>query len=212
MVPLKRGFSKPYYQSAPVSPMLITEDEPATFLSTDKYLVSKLSFYLEEILGRDFRVNFQPGTGIFSLDATGKRTGVACELVNDGFGVNQLVSLLARALQRDTDLVCVEEPEIHLHPTAVRLVARALARMVREEGKHFIISTHSEAFVSAVLALVVEGEVQPSQLALYLARKEKKETLFERQHVTEAGQVEGGLASFIEGELEDIRAFLKGKE
>ncbi len=209
IVPQKRGFSKPHFQSVPVSPMMITEDEVATLLSTDKYLVSRVSFYLEQILDRDFRVNVQPGTAIFSLDSTDKKTGVASELVNEGFGINQIAYFLARCLHRDVEWVCVEEPEIHLHPSAVRGVAQALVKILHDEGKHFIISTHSESFLAALLALVAKGELKPSDLACYFAQKEKKKTNFERQLVNEKGQIEGGLMSFIEGELEDIRALLK---
>lgn len=207
VVPLKRGFSKPHFSSVPVSPMVITEDEIATELSNDKYTVSRISFYLEQCLERDFRVNVKPGTAIFSLDATDKKTGIASELVNEGFGVNQTVYLLAKCLHHDTKWVCIEEPEIHLHPTAVRRVARVLLQIVRDQDKHFLISTHSEPFLSALLTLAAEGELEPSELACYFARKEKKSSTFERQSVNAKGQIEGGLTSFIEGEMEDVRAF-----
>ncbi len=210
-VPLKRGFSKPHYSSVPVSPLLVTEDEIATSLSTDKYLVSKLSVYLESILQRDFRLNFQPGSAVFSLDATDKKTGIACELVNDGFGVNQLVYFLARCLHRETEWICVEEPEIHLHPSAARGLALALGRIMREEGKRFLISTHSEPFVLSFLTMVSKGELMPTDLACYLARKENRRTILEREEVNQDGQVQGGLASFMTGELEDIKTFLHVK-
>lgn len=212
MVPLKRGFSKPHYSSVAVSPIVITEDEVATVLSANKYLVSKVSHYLEDILERDFRVNFQPGTAVFSLDSTDKRTGLASELVNEGFGVNQVAYILSRCLYGDTELVCIEEPEIHLHPSAVRRVARALVRIVREEGKRFLISTHSEPFLSALLAMVAKGEAKPADLAFYMVQKKKKSTEIERQKINEDGQIEGGLTTFVEGELEDIRVFFKAKK
>lgn len=105
--------------------------------------------------------------------------------------------------------MCIEEPEIHLHPTAIRRLARALTEMVREErSKHLIISTHSEQFIMSLLALVADGTYSPEDLAIYLVTKEGKESKFQRQQVNENGQVEGGLASFMEGELEDMKAFL----
>ncbi len=212
MIPLKRGFSKPHYSAVSVSPMLITEDEVATALSNDKYLISKVSFYLEEILGRDFRVHFQPGTAVFSLDATDKKTGIATELVNEGFGVNQIVYFLARCLPQDVETICAEEPEIHLHPSAVRALAKAIIKIVKDEGKQFIISTHSEAFLTALLSEVASGKLEASDLSCYYAYKEKKETIFERQQVNEKGQIEGGLRKFIEAELEDIRNFLNASK
>lgn len=224
IVPLKRGFSKPLYSSVSLSPLLITEDEVATYLSSNKYLESKLSRYLERIVERDFRVNRQPGTSLFSLDSNERKTGIASELVNEGFGVNQIVHFLAVCLhsgrngyaadapaQRE-DVICVEEPEIHLHPSAVRRLAQALVEISREERKRFLISTHSEAFLSALLTIVAQGDLDPSDLACYYAVKEGKSTRFERQQVNEKGQIEGGLVSFLEGEMADIRTLLKVAE
>lgn len=209
IISLKRGFSKPYYSTTPVSPMIITEDEVASLLANDKYLVSKVSFYLEQILNRDFRVNFRPGTAMFSLDSIDKKTGVSAELVNDGFGVNQIVYLLAKCLYDDTNIICVEEPEIHLHPTGVRELAKALVKISKEEKKHFIVSTHSESFLLALLTLVAKGNLRPSDLSCYLVQKKGRATQLEQQFVDKKGGIEGGLTSFIEGELEDIKDFLK---
>lgn len=208
VVPLKRGFAKPYYSSVPISTMPITEDEMATVLSTDKDLEARVSFYLAQMLDRDFRVHVTLGTAIFSLDATDRRTGLVSNLVNEGFGVNQIIYILAKCLHRDAEWLCVEEPEIHLHTTAVRRLARVLTQIMHDEGKRFIISTHSEAFLLALLTLVAEKQLAPSDLACYLVSKENKHTHFERQRVNEQGQIEGGLTSFIEGELEDLKAFL----
>lgn len=211
-VPLRRGFSKPYYSPVAMPPTLLSEDEVATFLSGNKYVEGKVSTYLERITRREFRVHWQTGTAIFSLDTVEKPLGMVSELVNDGFGINQLVYFLTKSLRQDVDLVCVEEPEIHLHPTAIRELARALAQMVKNEGKTFLISSHSEQFLFALLSLVAEEELKPQDLACYLTVKKGKETHFELQEVQDNGQIKGGLSSFMEGEFKDIKAFLKVKD
>jgi hypothetical protein len=163
MIPLKRGFTKPYYSPQPPATAVDSEVELANVLNSDKYLISKISHYLELMLGREFRVNtsFAPGTALFSLDTTDKNTGIVSELVNDGFGVNQIVYFLAKCLYHDAEWVCVEEPEIHLHPSGIRDLARVLVKIVHDEGKKFIISTHSESFLAALLTQVVEGLLKP---------------------------------------------------
>jgi predicted ATPase len=209
IVPLQRGFSKPFYSTTPLSPMLITEDEVASVLANHKYLVAKVSHYLEQIVERDFRLNSTLGTAIFSLDATDKSTGVATELVNEGYGVNQLVYFLARTLHADSALMCVEEPEVHLHPSIVRKLAKVMVAITREEHKRFLISTHSETFLTALLALVAKKELNTSDLMCYMVHKRGKVTEFEPQSVNENGQIEGGLANFVQGEMEDVMAFLR---
>jgi predicted ATPase len=208
VVPLRRGFSKPYYSPVSVSSFLANEDEVATLLANDRYLQQRVSHYLEHTLGRDFRVNVKLGTSTFSLDTIDKETGLGTELVNEGFGVNQVVHILAKCLHKDVRWVCVEEPEVHLHPSAVRELVRTFVRIMRNEGKRFLISTHSETLVVALLALVARDEITPSDLAFYWAKKDKKSTQFERQAANEHGQLEGGLSSFMLGELEDTIALL----
>ena len=209
MVPHKRGFDKSSYAAVPVSPMMVTEDEMASLLIGNRWLVQKVSHYLEKIVGRDFRVHpVSPGSASYTLDSTDRATGVGSDLVNDGFGVSQTVHLLAGCLNQDTETVCVEEPEIHMHPSAVRRLVGAFVEMVHKENKRFVITTHSEQLVLTLLALVARKELSPEEIACYLARKEQKETTFERQEITEDGQIEGGLGAFMEGELEDVKAFL----
>jgi hypothetical protein len=207
IVPLRRGFSKPYYGAVSLSPLLVSEDEVATLLATDPYLLGKVSVYLERIVGHSLYYHAQLGTAIFTLNTVDRTTGMTCELVNEGFGVNQLVFLLTKALRSDVRIVCIEEPEIHLHPSAQRKLAQALVDIAQNENKHFIITTHSETFLMALLAEVARGRLAPKQLACYWAVKKGKEAQFERQQVNERGQIKGGLASFMEGELEDLKAF-----
>lgn|SRR2546425_2115831 len=208
LVHVKRGFFKPHYGAVSLA-TFHGEDEVATLLASDVYLTGKVSAYLETILGRDFRTHTAPGTAVTSLVTTEKPSGLVTELVNDGFGVNQIVYLLSKCLRTDVETVFIEEPEINLHPKALRELARALIRITQDEGKTLVISTHSESLVLSLLTAVATKQLNVSNLALYLCEKRKGETQFDRQEVKGNGQVEGGLANFIEGELEDIQEFLK---
>lgn len=213
VVPPRRGFTKPEYAMTSVTPFVVTEDEVATTLVNEqRYLEGRVSGYLETIVDRDLRIHVRPGTAIVSVDTTDKAQRLSTEVVNDGAGVGQLVFLLAKSLVEGVQLACVEEPEIHLHPTAVRRLASALVSITRDEHRKFVISTHSEALVLALLTMVAKGELQPEEVAFYFARKERRETKFSLQTISPDGQIEGGLATFMEGELEETRAFLDAKK
>ena len=211
-VPLGRGFSQPMYSLGHErngSSIMSIEQEVTNLLANDRHLEYAVNHRMEQILNRNFRVRGQIGTEGFWLDSIDRKSSVSSSLVNEGFGVNQLVYLLAKVLRSDACIVCIEEPEIHLHPTAIRRLARELTDIVKSHSsKRLIISTHSEQFVMSLLALVAEGAHSPDDLAMYLVVKDGKESKFQRQQVNENGQIEGGLASFMEGELEDMKAFL----
>ncbi len=135
--PLRRGFSKPTYGFTSVSPYLVNEDEVASSLSSavDRYRHYKVSDYFEEIT--NCRVNVQPqlGTPIFSIDVIPKNRGIPISIVNEGFGLNQLLYLLTICLNPTYKIVAIEEPEIHLHPSMVRKLAVTLAEISRQEDR-----------------------------------------------------------------------------
>ncbi len=208
IAPHRRGFFKPNYTSVSVSPTPTTEDEVASLIINDPNLAPRISVYAEEIFKRDFRLYVPPGTATVFFQTTDKKSRTPGLLVNDGFGVNQVIYLLAKLLRSDARTLLVEEPEVHLHPTAVRNFARQLCAIVREEKKQLILTTHSELFVSSLLATVAEGKLSPEEIRCYLCLKERRNTVFKPQKVQKNGQIEGGLTTFVEAELEDLQKLL----
>lgn len=208
IAPHRRGFFKPNYTTVPISPIPTTEDEVASLIINDPNLAPRISVYAEEIFGRDFRLYTPPGTATVFFQTTDKKSKTPALLVNDGFGVNQVVYLLARILRSDVQTILIEEPEVHLHPTALRNFAKQLSVIAMEEKKQIIFTTHSELFLSAILSTVAEGKVSPSDINCYLTLKEKRETTFQAQTVQENGQIKGDLMTFAEAELEDLKRIL----
>jgi AAA15 family ATPase/GTPase len=212
IVPHRRGFFKSFYSPSAISINPTTEDEIATIIINDPNLSPKISVDLEKIVNRDFRLYIPPGTTTVYFKTTDKQTRTPTDLVNDGFGVNQIVYMLAKIHRPEIKIILIEEPEIHLHPTVIRALVRTIISIAKEEEKQFIIVTHSELFVSSLLTGIVEKLITPNDLKLYLAEKKGKETILKEQKTNEKGQVEGGLENFISAELEDLKILLKMKD
>jgi energy-coupling factor transporter ATP-binding protein EcfA2 len=208
--PHRRGFYKPSYAPVPLTPTPTGENEVATLIIGDQNSPPRISIDTVEIFDRDFRTYTVPGTATTYLQTT-EQTGARIPglLVNDGFGVNQVVYMLAKIHSPATDTVLIEEPEVHLHPTVIRKFARVCARLATEDRKQLVFTTHSAQFLLSLLACVAEGLLSPSNIRCYYALREKKATQFNPETVSEEGQISGGMASFMEAELYDMKAFLK---
>lgn len=215
MVPLRRGFSKPVYAAVPVPAQLFSEDEIATVLATDSDLLGRVDLSLERILNRSLRLFTPPNTASFYLQTMNRETGMMSELVNEGFGTNQLVYLLAKIYREGAGLVCVEEPEIHLHPSAIGNLMREVVQVTKHRlavrRRHFLFSTHSEHLVTSLLALVAKGELAVEDVALYYVSRRQDDSIVERCEISKKGQVKGGLRGFYDVELAAIRELLQAE-
>ena len=207
-VPLRRGFATPTYSVSIVTPALATDMEVASLLATERFLEYEVSDYLEKLAERRVATRTQIGTSTFTIDSIPRDGDVPVSMVNEGFGVNQLAHMLTVCLYSKYKIVAIEEPEIHLHPSMVRNLANAMGDIASKHDKRFIVSTHSEAFVLALLARIVAGEVSVDDVSFILAEKADGESRFAKQEAMPNGQIEGGLDSFIASEFEDIAQFL----
>lgn len=209
VIATKRGFFKPIFNTVPLQNIVVTEDELATKIVLDRDLQGYISHYLEKIANRSFSVYVVPGSGIFYLQTRDRTTGFTTDLVNEGTGTNQLVTILAKALQPDKKFICIDEPEIHLHPSMIAKLVESLVEIAYEQDKQFMLSTHSEHFVTCLLAEVVKKNLEPDDLKVYYLTKDKKGTQIEHQAVNADGQIEGGLKNFYETELQNLETFFK---
>ena len=207
-VPLRRGFTTPTYSVSNVTPTLATDAEVASLLAIDPYLEYEVSRYVERVARRRVTPKTQIGTSTFTIVSVPLEPGVPVSMVNEGFGLNQLAYLLTVCLYSKYRIVLIEEPEIHLHPSMVRSLAHTLADIASDHDKRLVVSTHSEAFVVALLSRIAAGELSVEDVSFILVEKADGESRFTKQEARPNGQIEGGLDSFIASGFEDIALFL----
>lgn len=103
-----------------------------------------------------------------------------------GFGLSQAWPIVVAALSsRRGDLVLVDTPEAHLHPSAQHRLARLFVELARC-GRQVIVETHSEHVLAAVCQGIKDEALVPSDVAVQHVRQdggisEVEEVLLDRQ-------------------------------
>jgi predicted ATPase len=209
VIPFDREFTQPIYNTVPLSNKITTKEEIATVLINDRTLQGKVSHYFEKIVaGKTFSISPVPGTHSFYLQVRDRESGLVTDLVNEGTGVNQVVTILTKTLYDKTKTICIDEPEIHLHPSMIEKLVEAIIEIADKEQKQFIISTHSEHFIQNILLNVIRKKLSPEDVNLFFLSKEKGRTSIEKQQINEQGQIEGGLKSFYQDEFKLYKELL----
>ena len=215
VVPAARGLTRGSYHLGPdlfpdisgAEGLGRQEEDIATTLAYSRRDVEKVSLVMTKVTGVGFRMDTVPPQSAKPVSET---KGGDFSLAAEGFGTNALVQLLfemVRAVPGAT--VLIEEPEVHLHPKAQADLASVLVEEAKADNKQVIMTTHSEHVAGRLLTLVAEGKLSPEEVAIYSFEKDEDGVCSAQEiEVTEHGQVVGGLKSFFEADLDEMRRFV----
>jgi len=130
-----------------------------------------------------------------------------------GFGVSQSLPVLVALIAAEPgQLVYLEQPEIHLHPRAQRLLAHSLCRAANR-GIVLVVETHSALLLREVQTLVATGQISRNDIRLHwFQRNEQGSTIVNSTALNEEGAYGDWPQDFDLTELEAEQAYLDAVE
>lgn len=108
-----------------------------------------------------------------------RAAGLPVNLMDAGEGMAQVLPVLvalARARAGEQPTVCIEQPELHLHPKAQRVLAQRIVSAATSTAPNgasptLLIETHSQHLMLCVQRAVVRGELPPELVKIYWVRQ-----------------------------------------
>jgi predicted ATPase len=87
--------------------------------------------------------------------------------VHAGFGLTQILPIIVACLSATKgDMVLVENPEVHLHPSGQAHMGRFLTT-VASAGVQLLVESHSDHVLNGIRRAVKAGEIEPSTVAIH---------------------------------------------
>ncbi|MFB8246589.1 DUF3696 domain-containing protein [Streptomyces sp. NPDC055952] len=168
---------------------------------------------LEEILpGWSLEVT-DVGSGMYIPKLRSLRDNDLVVHIDDvGTGVVQFLPIV---IQRAADRVApptrpvieiVEEPELHLHPSAHAAIADLYVDAVQESQVRFLVETHSENFLLRLRRRVAERKLAPKDVKIYFVEQAEGSATLRKIEVDTLGNLDYWPRGVFAEDFEEVRA------
>ena len=133
------------------------------------------------------------------------------DLPDVGFGVSQVLPVLVQCFYAPPGaIILMEQPEIHLHPSAQSALADVMIDAVksREKGAdrniQLIIETHSEHFLRRLQRRIAEDAISQEKVSAYFAKNDASSPILEPLQIDSFGHISNWPEHFFGDEMGDI--------
>jgi predicted ATPase len=123
----------------------------------------------------------------YSLKVINKKTNVHSNIIDAGFGLNQLIPIIVQCFYAPKgSLIVVEQPEAHLHPRAQAKLVDFLIDVVNF-GNKVIVETHSEHLLLRLQTRLAEKKIAPNIINTHYFEQTEKGTKITNMKINQKG-------------------------
>lgn len=176
--------------------------------ATKTTLGGQVDYWLERIIGYRVIAEEIPGTELIRVSYRNRELGRDIRPKNVGTGVSYIAEIIIAAFSCEKDdILIIENPEIHLHPSGQCELMEFLVFLARK-GLQVVMETHSDHIFNGLRRCVSSDRISKDKVRIYFFRQnEDKISVPVEISLDEDGRVENqqdGLFDQIEKDLDVI--------
>ncbi|MEA1911532.1 MAG: DUF3696 domain-containing protein [Spirochaetota bacterium] len=192
-----------YNADRKINPPVVKEKQQSLRLAIDSWMS-------EIAPGSELKATFHDAFDISSLEVDGYRP------TNVGFGVSYCLPIITALLafansnpeKKINNILCIENPEAHLHPKAQTKMGELIARCAAS-GTQVIVETHSDHLLDGIRIAVKNKLLSSQKTAIHFFDKINKCTVVESPQLDETGNIKQWPKGFFDQFMVNGRELLK---
>jgi AAA ATPase domain len=115
-------------------------------------------------------------------------TGIPAAIADVGYGIGQVLPVLVACLGVENRIVCMEQPELHLHPRLQSELAEAFV-VAASHKNTVIVETHSEHVLMRLQNLIRRGSVSADDVCVLSVSKNAQGSRVSRLRLSDEGEL-----------------------
>ena len=123
---------------------------------------------------------------------------VTSNLADVGYGISQVIPILYDVVNQEHDILCLQQPEVHLHPRAQAALGQLFCELKPNDETKLVIETHSDYLLDSVRICVRDGIISGDDVVLYFFEMKEGETLIHKIEIDENGNINDAPSSYSE--------------
>lgn len=157
----------------------------------DEELIFKVSRWFRDNMG--VSVGFEAiDTELTNFRPYVERDGIKINMADSGLGISQLLPIVTQSFLPGKDtVICVEQPALHLHPSAHESVLDRLADSALETGARYVVESHSKNLLLALRLRVATAEngFGPDAAAVYFVESSEPPSVVKEIKIRQNGKL-----------------------
>ncbi|MCY4532709.1 MAG: AAA family ATPase [Gammaproteobacteria bacterium] len=101
-----------------------------------------------------------------------KVRGPKVNMIDVGYGVNQILPILVRLLRARKACFLIQQPEVHLHPKGQAELTSLLIKLSVSLRHSFVIESHSDYMIDRARIEIMKGRIKPEDVSLLYLKPE----------------------------------------